>query len=111
MLLYVLTSSRCPENYTCHAVGDNPNYGYTSFDNFGFALLCAFRLMTQDYWENLYQMVSEQCRKQISASMSCAIGPFLFSDDGVPPLRVKVAAVVPSKFSWKILMPLRCGFE
>ena len=33
----------------------NPNYGYTSYDNFFDAFLCAFRLMTQDYWENLYQ--------------------------------------------------------
>jgi hypothetical protein len=37
-------------------VGPNPNYGYTSFDNFGSAYLCAFRLMTQDFWENLYQV-------------------------------------------------------
>lgn len=36
--------------------GDNPNYGYTSFDNFGSAYLCAFRLMTQDFWESLYQL-------------------------------------------------------
>jgi voltage-gated sodium channel type II alpha len=37
--------------------GDNPNYGYTSFDSFGWALLSSFRLMMQDYWENLYQLV------------------------------------------------------
>ncbi len=37
-------------------MGPNPNYGYTSFDNFGSAYLCAFRLMTQDFWENLYQV-------------------------------------------------------
>ncbi|KAK0091654.1 hypothetical protein PV326_002902, partial [Microctonus aethiopoides] len=44
--------------YTClQGYGDNPNYGYTSFDTFGWALLSAFRLMTQDYWENLYQLV------------------------------------------------------
>ncbi|KTG32631.1 hypothetical protein cypCar_00048932, partial [Cyprinus carpio] len=34
--------------------GRNPNYGYTSFDTFGWAFLSLFRLMTQDYWENLY---------------------------------------------------------
>lgn len=49
---------QCPDNYTCVTVGPNPNYDYTSFDNFGWAMLCAFRLMTQDYWENLYQFVS-----------------------------------------------------
>jgi voltage-gated sodium channel type II alpha len=37
--------------------GSNPDYNYTNFDNFGWALLCAFRLMTQDFWESLYQMV------------------------------------------------------
>ncbi|XP_076370116.1 sodium channel protein para-like isoform X2 [Tachypleus tridentatus] len=48
----------CPEGYVClQGIGDNPNYGYTNFDNFGWALLSAFRLMTQDYWEALYQMV------------------------------------------------------
>lgn len=37
--------------------GANPNYGYTSFDTFAWALLSAFRLMTQDNWEALYQQV------------------------------------------------------
>ena len=47
----------CPEGAIClQGFGDNPNYGYTSFDNFGSAYLCAFRLMTQDFWENLYQI-------------------------------------------------------
>ncbi|KAJ8253295.1 hypothetical protein GJAV_G00211290 [Gymnothorax javanicus] len=46
----------CPENFTCIKVGANPNYGYTSFDNFGWAFLSLFRLMTQDYWESLYQL-------------------------------------------------------
>lgn len=38
--------------------GRNPDYGYTSFDTFSWAFLALFRLMTQDYWENLYQQVS-----------------------------------------------------
>ncbi|KAJ8254549.1 hypothetical protein COCON_G00211610 [Conger conger] len=37
-------------------VGPNPNYGYTSYDNFGWAFLALFRLMTQDFWENLFQL-------------------------------------------------------
>ncbi|XP_061834257.1 sodium channel, voltage-gated, type I like, alpha b isoform X1 [Nerophis lumbriciformis] len=45
----------CPEGYICVKAGRNPNYGYTSFDTFGWAFLSLFRLMTQDYWENLYQ--------------------------------------------------------
>uniref|UniRef100_A0A8C2BCV9 Sodium channel protein n=1 Tax=Cyprinus carpio TaxID=7962 RepID=A0A8C2BCV9_CYPCA len=47
---------RCPEGYTCMKAGRNPNYGYTSYDNFGWAFLALFRLMTQDYWENLFQL-------------------------------------------------------
>lgn len=39
-------------------MGRNPNYGYTSFDTFGWAFLSLFRLMTQDYWENLYHQVT-----------------------------------------------------
>jgi len=49
--------SRCPEGYTCMKAGRNPNYDYTSFDSFGWAFLALFRLMTQDFWENLYQLV------------------------------------------------------
>ena len=48
----------CPENYTCYqGFGPNPNYGYTGFDTFSWSFLSAFRLMTQDYWEDLYQAV------------------------------------------------------
>ncbi|XP_027647564.2 sodium channel protein type 5 subunit alpha [Falco peregrinus] len=45
----------CPPNYTCLKIGPNPDYGFTSFDTFGWAFLSLFRLMTQDYWERLYQ--------------------------------------------------------
>ena len=65
-------AGKCPDGFTCRdGFGPNPNYGwalessilsktslfrYTSFDNFFTAYLCAFRLMTQDFWENLYQV-------------------------------------------------------
>ncbi|TFJ96549.1 Sodium channel protein type 5 subunit alpha [Platysternon megacephalum] len=45
----------CPDKYICLKVGENPDYDYTSFDTFGWAFLSLFRLMTQDYWERLYQ--------------------------------------------------------
>ncbi|XP_061549017.1 sodium channel, voltage-gated, type I-like, alpha [Phycodurus eques] len=48
-------AGQCPEGFSCIKVGRNPNYGYTSFDSFGWAFLSLFRLMTQDCWENLYQ--------------------------------------------------------
>lgn len=48
----------CPEGYVCLKAGRNPNYDYTSYDSFGWAFLSLFRLMTQDFWENLFQLVS-----------------------------------------------------
>ena len=42
--------------FALQGFGPNPNYGYTSYDNIMYAYLCAFRLMTQDFWENLYQI-------------------------------------------------------
>uniref|UniRef100_A0A3B5ARM0 Sodium channel protein n=1 Tax=Stegastes partitus TaxID=144197 RepID=A0A3B5ARM0_9TELE len=46
----------CPDGYICLKTGRNPNYGYTSYDSFGWAFLALFRLMTQDFWENLFQL-------------------------------------------------------
>ncbi|CAF4186803.1 unnamed protein product, partial [Rotaria sp. Silwood2] len=51
-------SRKCPKGYVCWKDrGENPDFGYTSFDSYGWAMLSCFRLMTQDYWENLYQLV------------------------------------------------------
>uniref|UniRef100_F6UXH2 Sodium channel protein n=1 Tax=Xenopus tropicalis TaxID=8364 RepID=F6UXH2_XENTR len=50
------SAAQCPKGYICVKTGKNPNYGYTSFDTFSWAFLSLFRLMTQDYWENLYQL-------------------------------------------------------
>uniref|UniRef100_A0A669DDM5 Sodium channel protein n=1 Tax=Oreochromis niloticus TaxID=8128 RepID=A0A669DDM5_ORENI len=55
--LSVILTQKCPEGYTCMKAGRNPNFGYTSFDSFGWAFLALFRLMTQDYWENLFQLI------------------------------------------------------
>uniref|UniRef100_S4RAR1 Sodium channel protein n=1 Tax=Petromyzon marinus TaxID=7757 RepID=S4RAR1_PETMA len=49
-------NNTCPDGFICFKAGKNPNYGYTNYDNFGWAFLSLFRLMTQDYWENLYQL-------------------------------------------------------
>ncbi|XP_008059475.1 sodium channel protein type 7 subunit alpha, partial [Carlito syrichta] len=50
-------ASQCPEGYTCVKAGINPDHGFTNFDNFGWALLALFRLMTQDYPEALYHQI------------------------------------------------------
>ncbi|XP_010156621.1 PREDICTED: sodium channel protein type 2 subunit alpha-like, partial [Eurypyga helias] len=49
-------AGKCPEEFICVKAGRNPNYGYTSFDTFSWAFLSLFRLMTQDFWENLYRL-------------------------------------------------------
>ena len=50
-------AGKCPDGFSCmKGYGPNPNYGYTSFDHFFAAYLTAFRIMTQDFWENLYQI-------------------------------------------------------
>ncbi|XP_045363580.2 sodium channel protein type 7 subunit alpha isoform X1 [Camelus bactrianus] len=50
-------AGQCPEGYVCVKAGVNPDYGYTNFDSFGWALLALFRLMMQDYPEALYHQI------------------------------------------------------
>uniref|UniRef100_A0A3P8RT28 Sodium channel protein n=1 Tax=Amphiprion percula TaxID=161767 RepID=A0A3P8RT28_AMPPE len=56
-------AGKCPDGFDCLKAGRNPNYGYTSFDTFGWAFLSLFRLMTQDYWENLYHQTLRSAGK------------------------------------------------
>ncbi|KAH8283438.1 hypothetical protein KR018_001668, partial [Drosophila ironensis] len=57
-----LTGARhCPLEYVCLCVGENPNHGYTNFDNFMWSMLTTFQLITLDYWENVYNMVLATC--------------------------------------------------
>lgn len=53
-------------------MGKNPDYGYTSFDSFGWAFLSLFRLMTQDAWENLYRQVSSTFKETwLGSGVAC----------------------------------------
>ncbi|KAG7227357.1 hypothetical protein INR49_000362, partial [Caranx melampygus] len=56
-------AGKCPDGFDCLKVGRNPNYGYTSFDTFGWAFLALFRLMTQDYWEKLFHQTLRSAGK------------------------------------------------
>jgi len=38
--------------------GPNPISRYISYDNFGWALLTSLQLVTMDYWESIYNSVS-----------------------------------------------------
>ncbi|PSN31689.1 hypothetical protein C0J52_21915, partial [Blattella germanica] len=57
----VTGARHCPFGYFCLQVGENPNHGYTSFDNFLWSMLTTFQLITLDYWENVYNMVLSSC--------------------------------------------------
>uniref|UniRef100_H2ZPU2 Sodium channel protein n=1 Tax=Ciona savignyi TaxID=51511 RepID=H2ZPU2_CIOSA len=46
----------CPLGYTCNEAGDNPDFGYTSFDHFFLAFLTSFRLVALDSWSRLYYL-------------------------------------------------------
>ncbi|KAM5279896.1 sodium channel protein type 7 subunit alpha [Ctenodactylus gundi] len=50
-------AGQCPEGYVCVKDGANPDYGFTNFDNFGWAFLALSRLMTQDYPEALFHQI------------------------------------------------------
>merc|ERR1719410_1538839 len=48
----------CPHGFVClDSIGENPNFGFTSFDNLLWSMLTTFQLITLDYWENVYNMV------------------------------------------------------
>ena len=68
-------SSTCREGYECmEKAGPNPNFGYTSWDNFGSCMLNSFRIMTQDYWENIYFIVSMNCETKCGGESDASIG-------------------------------------
>ncbi|XP_043989281.1 sodium channel protein type 4 subunit alpha B-like [Gambusia affinis] len=60
---YGSDAGKCPDGFDCLKVGRNPNYDYTSFDTFGWAFLALFRLMTQDYWEELFHQTLRSAGK------------------------------------------------
>lgn len=48
---------QCPLGSTCNKTNTNPNNNYTSFDNFGMAMLTCTQLITLDFWEDVYGKV------------------------------------------------------
>lgn len=47
---------------TCLELWVGPNYGITSFDNIGFAMLTVFQCITQEGWTAILYWVSEAYR-------------------------------------------------
>lgn len=50
---------QCPAPDECLQTDINPNDGYTSFDNFGYAMLTCAQLITLDFWEDVYGKVCQ----------------------------------------------------
>ncbi|XP_035702487.1 sodium channel protein 60E isoform X2 [Folsomia candida] len=48
----------CPTGFVCLGMrGENPDDGWSSFDNFFASMLTTFQLITLDYWERIYDLV------------------------------------------------------
>ncbi|CAH8493715.1 unnamed protein product [Heterobilharzia americana] len=43
----------CPLNYVCKGYWEGPNYGITSFDNIGYAMLTVFQCITMEGWTEI----------------------------------------------------------
>lgn len=57
--MFVLFYRYCLVNYSCLLdVGFNFNYGYMSFDYFGWVIMMLFQFVILDFWENVYNNVS-----------------------------------------------------
>ena len=48
----------CEEDSDCRAYWEGPNYGITSFDNIGYAMLTVFQCITMEGWTTVMYYVS-----------------------------------------------------
>lgn len=74
-------SGVCPPGFVClQGVVENPNYGYTSFDTYGWAYLSTIRLFLKDYWEDLlYNLVKSSGPVQVVALLPIIILSYIFA--------------------------------
>eukprot|EP00762_Andalucia_godoyi_P001647 ANDGO_07082.mRNA.1 Sodium channel protein 60E len=49
----------CPSGSSCLSVGQNPNYGITNFDNFGWAVLTVFQCVSMEGWTDIMYMTMD----------------------------------------------------
>ncbi|TGZ59092.1 hypothetical protein CRM22_009264 [Opisthorchis felineus] len=48
----------CPAGFTCKGYWEGPNYGITSFDNIGYAMLTVFQCITMEGWTDVLYMTN-----------------------------------------------------
>ncbi|KAF6769687.1 hypothetical protein AHF37_12319 [Paragonimus kellicotti] len=53
-----LGSYTCPTGYLCKGYWEGPNYGITSFDNIGYAMLTVFQCITMEGWTDVLYMTN-----------------------------------------------------
>ena len=59
---YDLGGFTCRENISeCRENWQGPNYGITSFDDIGYAMLTVFQCVTMEGWTNVLYYVSDLC--------------------------------------------------
>ncbi len=51
-------SFRCPPGFICKGYWEGPNFGITSFDNIGYAMLTVFQCITMEGWTDVMYTVS-----------------------------------------------------
>ena len=49
---------KCPNGSLCQPYWEGPNFGITSFDNIGYAMLTVFQCITMEGWTSVLYYVS-----------------------------------------------------
>ncbi|KAM3188464.1 hypothetical protein ACTXT7_000161 [Hymenolepis weldensis] len=60
-------SFRCPPGYICKGYWEGPNFGITSFDNIGYAMLTVFQCITMEGWTDIMYMTFDAVGDRFSA--------------------------------------------
>ncbi|VDM24714.1 unnamed protein product [Hydatigera taeniaeformis] len=60
-------SFRCPAGYICKGYWEGPNFGITSFDNIGYAMLTVFQCITMEGWTDIMYMTFDAVGDRFSA--------------------------------------------
>lgn len=72
------TAFNCPKGYECKAYWEGPNYGITSFDNIGYAMLTVFQCITQEGWTDVMYYVRHVRSLCIFMYLPKSFSSFLF---------------------------------
>ncbi|XP_056243643.1 sodium channel protein type 4 subunit alpha B-like isoform X2 [Seriola aureovittata] len=71
-------AEQCPEGYTCLKTDMSPNYSFTNYDSFGWSLLSVFRLLMQDFWEDLVLLMTHAAGYYTTIIFSVLVFPSSF---------------------------------